>query len=343
MASLVKASVVKKLDPAKTCVLVCDIQERFRDVIMGFESLVKCSAFVVKSAGELKIPVVATEQYPKAPPAARSDRGGAATPHRRGRRASREDEDASPGSRRPSRRLRRSSRATRTRSSRRRSSPCAPAERHRKPVVFAPAFRDDDAGAPTPRKSSKTVSAEFGRARRCTADVKAHLQALGVESAIVCGLETHVCVLQTTLDLLEMGLDVHARRPRPRARTSASFSRRRRRGRQLDSPPAARGAAAATTTWRFRGDRVALAAAQRPTGSDGSPSSQVCADAVSSQRVFDRSVALARLAQAGAVVATSESVVFQLLKNSTHASFKAIAPFVRENAEDAKTSELQTL
>mmetsp|Transcript_1987 Transcript_1987/g.5912 ORF Transcript_1987/g.5912 Transcript_1987/m.5912 type:complete len:205 (-) Transcript_1987:48-662(-) len=204
MASL-KASVVKKLDPAKTCVLVCDIQERFRDVIMGFESLVKCSAFVVKSAGELKIPVVATEQYPKA-------------------------------------------------------------FKKTVPEIASLIKGDQD------KIFEKTLFS------MCTADVKAHLQALGVESAIVCGLETHVCVLQTTLDLLEMGLDVH-----------------------------------------------------------------VCADAVSSQRVFDRSVALARLAQAGAVVATSESVVFQLLKNSTHASFKAIAPFVRENAEDAKTSELQTL
>ena len=41
---------------------VCDIQERFRDVIMGFESLVKCSSFVVRAAGELSMPVVVTEQ-----------------------------------------------------------------------------------------------------------------------------------------------------------------------------------------------------------------------------------------------------------------------------------------
>lgn len=112
----------------------------------------------------------------------------------------------------------------------------------------------------------------------CTDEVKAHLQKLGCKSAILCGLETHVCVLQTTLDLLEMGIDVH-----------------------------------------------------------------ICADAVSSQRHFDRSCALGRLTAAGAVVSTSESLVFQLLGNSKHPNFKAIAPFVRENAEDAKNSELQRL
>ncbi|KAH8078824.1 isochorismatase domain-containing protein [Aureococcus anophagefferens] len=155
---------VKKLNPATTAVLVCDIQERFRDVIMGFESLVKCSGFVVKSAGELGMPVVVTEQYPKA---------------------------------------------------------------FKKTVPEIASLLDPAGG-------------------------------------------------NTTLDLLELGIDVH-----------------------------------------------------------------VCADAVSSQRDFDRTVALARLASSGAVVSTSESLVFQLLGNSRHPNFKAIAPFVKENADASKTSDLQ--
>ena len=61
MASMV-ATGLKRMNPATTAGLVCDIQERFRDVIVGFESLVKCSSFVIKSANELKIPVVVTEQ-----------------------------------------------------------------------------------------------------------------------------------------------------------------------------------------------------------------------------------------------------------------------------------------
>mmetsp|Transcript_3967 Transcript_3967/g.11708 ORF Transcript_3967/g.11708 Transcript_3967/m.11708 type:complete len:205 (-) Transcript_3967:31-645(-) len=204
MASMAALRTVKKLNPKTTAVLVCDIQERFRDVIMGFESLVKCSGFVVRAAGELRMPVVVTEQYPKA-------------------------------------------------------------------------FKNTvpEIASLLPEGTDVFEKTMFSM---CTADVKEKLGALKCESVILCGLETHVCVLQTTLDLFEMGIDVH-----------------------------------------------------------------VCADAVSSQRAFDRSVALSRLAASGAVVGTSESLVFQLLGDSKHPSFKAIAPFVRQNSEDAKCSELLSM
>ena len=43
-----------------------------------------------------------------------------------------------------------------------------------------------------------------------TDDCKAHLSQLGsVKSAIIVGVEAHVCVLQTSLDLIELGYDVH--------------------------------------------------------------------------------------------------------------------------------------
>lgn len=35
------------------------------------------------------------------------------------------------------------------------------------------------------------------------------LQAASVKSVLIVGIESHVCVLQTTLDLLENGYDVH--------------------------------------------------------------------------------------------------------------------------------------
>ncbi len=41
-----------------------------------------------------------------------------------------------------------------------------------------------------------------------TDEVRAHIAELGCTSCIVCGIECHICVLQTTLDLLEMGIDV---------------------------------------------------------------------------------------------------------------------------------------
>ncbi|KAJ1457558.1 Isochorismatase-like protein [Pelagophyceae sp. CCMP2097] len=198
------ASVVRSLGRLKvegTVLLVCDIQERFRDVIHGFDSLVGTTKFLVQAAAELGIPVVVTEQYPKA---------------------------------------------------------------FKATVAEVSSLLPDSA-----RTFEKTVFS------MCTPEFRAHLGALGCTSAIVCGLETHVCVLQTTLDLLEGGVDVH-----------------------------------------------------------------VCADAVSSQREFDRSAALARLGRV-AHVSTAESLVFQLLGDSRHPSFKALAPAVKAHADHAATSALQ--
>lgn len=39
--------------------------------------------------------------------------------------------------------------------------------------------------------------------------MKAHLEGLSRQSVVIVGIETHVCVQQTALDLLEQGYDVH--------------------------------------------------------------------------------------------------------------------------------------
>jgi nicotinamidase-related amidase len=86
-----------------------------------------------------------------------------------------------------------------------------------------------------------------------------------IRKVLICGVETHVCVLQTTLDLLAMGVDV-----------------------------------------------------------------TVIVDGVSSQRPTDRTVALDRLAKAGAVLSTAESSLFQLLGDAKTPHFKAVSKMVQE-------------
>ncbi|KAK0527663.1 hypothetical protein OC842_004791 [Tilletia horrida] len=94
----------------------------------------------------------------------------------------------------------------------------------------------------------------------------------GVKHVVMTGIESHVCVLQTTLDLLERGVQVH-----------------------------------------------------------------VLADAVSSCNAEEVPLALARLRQAGAQISTSESVLFQLLEDASHPSFKAISSLIKE--EKSRTAE----
>jgi nicotinamidase-related amidase len=79
------------------------------------------------------------------------------------------------------------------------------------------------------------------------------------ESVVLCGLETHVCIAQTTIDLLA------------------------------------------------RGYRVMLAV-----------------DALASRHAIDHEVALRRLEGAGAVVSTSEAILFEWCRSAEHPQFQAI-------------------
>lgn len=88
---------------------------------------------------------------------------------------------------------------------------------------------------------------------------------------IIVGIETHICVTQTTLDLLA------------------------------------------------RGHRV-----------------YILVDGVSSMNPEERGIALSRLRDAGAIVTSSESVLFEILRDANHEQFRAVSGLVKETKEDTK-------
>jgi len=92
----------------------------------------------------------------------------------------------------------------------------------------------------------------------------AKLEALGREQVLLCGIETHVCIYQTAMDLLARGLPV-----------------------------------------------------------------TVVADAVSSRTAQNRQIGLDRLATEGVILASTEMVLFELLRTAEHPRFKQIAKLVK--------------
>jgi nicotinamidase-related amidase len=53
------------LDTSDTLLLVIDVQERFRPVMKGFDSMVAGCIRLIKTFQALDLPIVVTEQYPK--------------------------------------------------------------------------------------------------------------------------------------------------------------------------------------------------------------------------------------------------------------------------------------
>lgn len=105
-----------------------------------------------------------------------------------------------------------------------------------------------------------------------TPELEALLPKSGLDVIIV-GIETHICITQTTLDLLE------------------------------------------------RGHRV-----------------YVLVDGVSSINQEERGIALARLRDAGAIVTSSESVLFEILGDAEHEQFRTVSGLVKEMDEETKAS-----
>ncbi len=54
------------LEASRSVLLVIDIQEKFRKVVMGMEEVSLRSTLLVKAAAQLQVPVLVSEQYPQA-------------------------------------------------------------------------------------------------------------------------------------------------------------------------------------------------------------------------------------------------------------------------------------
>ncbi len=86
-----------------------------------------------------------------------------------------------------------------------------------------------------------------------------------LHAVVLCGLETHVCITQTALDLLARGLRVF-----------------------------------------------------------------IAADAVASRHLIDHDIGLRRLESAGAVLTTTDAILFEWLRDASHPHFKAVQKLVLE-------------
>jgi nicotinamidase-related amidase len=98
----------------------------------------------------------------------------------------------------------------------------------------------------------------------CVEEVVSKLRELDRSLVIVVGVEAHVCIQQTVLDLLRLGFTPY-----------------------------------------------------------------VCADGVGSRRQLDSAAGLERMRQAGAVITTTESVIFELLGDAANPAFKQIHAIVK--------------
>ena len=90
------------------------------------------------------------------------------------------------------------------------------------------------------------------------------IDALKPRTAILCGIETHVCVFQTATDLIQKGLDVH-----------------------------------------------------------------VIADATSSRTQENKGIGINRMVKAGAVISSTEMLLFELLRNARHEKFRELAKLIK--------------
>lgn len=187
------------LDPSRVILLICDVQTKFQPLIYRAASIINRCSLLNNVANTLNIPVIVTEQYPKA------------------------------------------------------------------------------FGTTVPELVLSADTKVFAKRKfsMLTDETIDHLRSFhGKNHIILCGVEAHVCVQQTAMDLL-------------------SYQ-------------------------SIENDGVSY-----------TYDVHIACDAVSSQRSHDRTVALDRMKNAGADLVTTESVIFELMRDSEHPHFKAVSQLVK--------------
>lgn len=64
----------------------------------------------------------------------------------------------------------------------------------------------------------------------------------------------------------------------------------------------------------------------------------IVADGVSSCNSFEVPIALSRMRTEGAVISTSESIAFQLMRDASSPKFKAFSKFIKDSKESTKVA-----
>ena len=168
---------VGKLHPSTTTLLICDIQERFRPLIYNMETVISTSKFLSGVANELDVPIVVTQQYTKV-------FGPTIT-----------DAIFDPTLLDP-------------------QPPLSAVVKQQEEVT-----KEDEDGNTTTKSKRMIPIFDKKTFSMLTPEVATHLSTLNSShtttpsssssSYILLGIEAHVCLQQTALDLIELGHDVH--------------------------------------------------------------------------------------------------------------------------------------
>ena len=142
---------VGRLHQSTTCLFVCDIQEKFKDLIFGMPSVIDTTSKVVRSCKVLRLPIFVTEQYPL----------------KLGHTVKELKKDIL-------------------------GSPCISKTKF---SMYTPELEKALEKEHDKRmaKSERNGDEDFGP----------------IKQVLLCGIETHVCIMQTAIDLLERGYEVH--------------------------------------------------------------------------------------------------------------------------------------